>query len=68
MLSFIEWMNEEEKKKKKREKDERSNSQSSQQNGIISHQGKTVGDDSKIYTTTVHDFTQSKWEDYRGSN
>jgi len=67
MLGFIEWMNEE-KKKKKREADEQSTNKSSQQNGIISHQGKTVGDDSKIYTTTVHDFTQSKWEDYRGSN
>jgi hypothetical protein len=67
MLGFIEWMNEE-KKKKRKVKDEQSNSQSNQQNGIVGHEGKTTGNDSKIYTTTVHDFTQSKWEDYSGSN
>ena len=65
MMGFVEWI---EFNKKKVKKNVGSTSQSNQQNGIVGHEGKTTGNDSKIYTTTVHDFTQSKWEDYSGSN
>ena len=68
MMSFTEWVAYDRKKKEKEKKIERSNRQSNQENGAIHHQGQTAGDDSKIYTTVVHDFTQSKWEDYRGGN
>ena len=68
MMGFMEWVEHDRKKKEKEKKNVRSTSQSNQENGIVGHEGKTAGDDSKIYTTVVHDFTQSKWEDYRGSN
>ena len=68
MMSFTEWVAYDRKKKEKEKKNERSASQSNQENGIVGHEGKATGDDSKIYTTVVHDFTQSKWEDYRGGN
>jgi hypothetical protein len=68
MMSFTEWVAYDRKKKEKEKKIERSNRQSNQENGAIHHQGQAAGDDSKIYTTVVHDFTQSKWEDYRGGN
>ena len=68
MMGFLEWVEFDRKKKEKEKKNVRTTSQSNQENGIVSNQGKTIGDDSKIYTTTVHDFTQSKWEDYSGSN
>jgi hypothetical protein len=43
-------------------------SQPNQENGTINHKGQATGNDSKIYTTVVHDFTQSNWKDYRGGN
>ncbi len=68
MMGFLEWVEFDRKKKEKEKKNVRATSQSNQENGIVGHEGKATGDDSKIYTTVVHDFTQSKWEDYRGGN
>ncbi len=68
LMWFSEWVEFEKKKKAKEKKNERSASQPDQENRSINHQGQIAGNDPKIYTTVVHDFTQSKWEDYRGSN
>ena len=68
LMWFSEWLEFNKKSKAKEKKNERSASQPDQKNGTINHQGQATGNDSKIYTTVVHDFTQSKWEDYRGSN
>jgi hypothetical protein len=68
MMGFLEWVEYDRKKKEKEQKNVRTTSQSNQEIGVVSHQGKATGDDSKIYTTVVHDFTQSKWEDYRGGD
>lgn len=68
MLGFLEWVEHDRKKKEKEKKNVRSASQSNQENGIVGHEGKTAGNDTKEYSTVVYDFTQSKWEDYRGSN
>ena len=65
MLGFLEWVEFDRKKKEKEKKNVRATSQSNQENGIVGHEGKVTGNDSKIYTTVVHDFTQSKWENYR---
>ena len=66
MMGFIEWV--EFNRKKKDKKHERSASQAGQQNGAVGHEGKAAGNDTKEYSTVVHDFTQSKWEDYRGGD
>ena len=66
MLGFLEWVEFDRKKKEK--KNVRAISQSNQENGTFGHEGKTAGNDTKEYSTVVYDFSQSKWEDYRGSN
>lgn len=68
LMWFSEWLEFDKKKKGKEKKNERSASQSDQENRVIGHEGKATGDDSKEYSTVVYDFTQSKWEDYRGSD
>ena len=68
MMGFLEWVEFDRKKKEREKKNVRSNSQPNQENGTISHQGQVAGNDSRVYTTVVHDFTQSKWEDFRGGN
>ena len=68
LLWFSEWLEIDKKRKAKEKKNERSNSQSDQENRSIGYEGKTARDDKKEYTTVVYDFTQSKWEDYSGSN
>ena len=68
MMGFLEWVEFDRKKKEKEKKYVRANSQSNQENGVVGYEGKTTGNDSKIYSTVVHDFTQSKWENYRGGN
>jgi len=68
MLGFLEWVEHDRKKKEKEKKNVRSASQSNQENGTVGHEGKATGNDTKEYSTVVYDFTQSKWEDYRGSN
>ena len=66
LMWFSEWVEYDRKKKEK--KNVRPASQSNQENGIVHHQGQTVGTDTKEYSTVVYDFTQSKWEDFRGSD
>lgn len=66
LMWFSEWVEFDKKRKAKEKKNERSNSQSDQENRVISHEGKASGDDSKIYTTDVYDFTNTQWQDYRG--
>ncbi len=68
MLGFLEWVEFDRKRKEKEKKNVRPNSQSNQENGTVGHEGKTAGNDSKVYSTVVYDFTQSKWEDYRSGN
>ena len=68
LMWFSEWLEFDKKKKAKEKKNERSASQSDQENRVIGNEGKATGDDSKEYSTVVYDFTQSKWEDYRGSD
>ena len=68
MMGFLEWVEFDRKKKEKEKKNVRTTSQSNQENGALNHQGQATGNDSKVYSTVVHDFTQSKWEDYRGSD
>lgn len=68
MLGFLEWVELDRKKKEKEKKNVRSNSQPNQENGSVGYEGKITGNDSKEYSTVVYDFTQSKWEDYRGGN
>ena len=68
LMWFSEWVEYDRKKKEKEKKNVRPASQSNQENGIIHHQGQTAGNDTKEYSTVVHDFTQSKWEDYRGGD
>ena len=68
LMWFSEWVEYDRKKKEKEKKNVRPASQSNQENGIVHHQGQTAGTDTKEYSTVVYDFTQSKWEDYRGSN
>lgn len=68
LMWFSEWLEFDKKRKAKEKKNERSNSQSDQENRSIGHEGKATRDDPKEYTTVVYDFTQSKWEDYRGGN
>jgi hypothetical protein len=67
-MGFLEWVEYDRKKKEREKKYVRTNSQPNQENGTINHQGQATGNDSKIYTTVVHDFTQSNWKDYRGGN
>ena len=68
MMSFIEWIEFNRKKKEGESKNVGSNSQPNQQNRTINHKTETSRDDKTIYTTVVHNFTKSDWEDYRGSN
>jgi hypothetical protein len=68
LMWFSEWLEFDKKRKAKGKKNERSNSQSDQENRSIGHEGEATRDDSKEYTTVVYDFTQSKWEDYRGGD
>jgi hypothetical protein len=68
LLWFSEWLEFDKKRKSKEKKNERSASQPDQENRAINHQGQTSGNDPKIYTSVIHDFTQSKWEDYRGGD
>ncbi len=59
MMGFLEWVEFDRKKKEKEKQNVRTTSQSNQANGAINRQGQTTGNDSKVYTTVVHDFTQS---------
>lgn len=68
MMGFLEWVEYDRKKKEREKKNVRTNSQPNQESGTINHQGQATGNDSRIYTTVVHDFSQSNWKDYRGGN
>ena len=68
LMWFSEWLEFDKKKRAKEKKNERSASQPDQENRVIGHEGKATRDDSKEYSTVVYDFTQSKWEDYRGGD
>ncbi len=68
MMGFLEWVEYDRKKKEREKKDVRSNSQSNQEIGVLNHQGQVTRNDSKVFSTVVHDFTKSDWKDYRGSD
>lgn len=68
MMGFLEWVEYDRKKKEREKKDVRSNSQSNQEIGVLNHQGQATRNDSKVFSTVVHDFTKSDWKDYRGSD
>ena len=68
MMGFLEWVEYDRKKKEREKKNVRTNSQPNQENGTINHKGQATGNDSKIYTTVVHDFTKSDWKDYRSGD
>lgn len=66
MMGFIEWVEFQSKRKTKEKKDERSASKAGQQNGAVGDKGQATGNDTKVYTTDVYDFTNTQWQDYRG--
>jgi len=68
MMGFLEWVEYDRKKREREKKNVRTNSQPNPENGTINHQGQATGNDSKIYTTVVHDFTQPNWKDYRSGD
>ncbi len=61
MMSFMEWIEFNRKKKEREKKDVRPNSEPSQQNRSIDIERKVDRDDKTIYTTVIHNKSESEY-------
>ncbi len=61
MMSFMEWIEFDRKKKEREKKNVRSNSKPSQQNRSIDIERKVDRDNKTIYTTVVHNKSESEY-------
>ncbi len=61
MMSFMEWIEFDRKKKEREKKNVRSNSKPSQQNRSIDIERKVDRDDKTIYTTVIHNKSESEY-------